>query len=224
MSAVVCCTGTMEPMKSPPTNTTAQRRSRRAILGWSGVGVLVLLGLIALIVNMSDTRPGVSISNSIATGKRPTAPAIPRRVLADAGTSKLPSWYRTSAGRTAPTSGHILVVNVWASWCGPCREETPMLVSIGEEYSADGVQVIGLNPASEDAERDARAFAREFKVNYPLVRVTQREKDAWGVRGFPETFIVGRDGRISAKINGPIDETTAVKLIERELDQHRSAS
>ncbi len=213
----------MAPMESPQPTTPSTGRSRRATIGWLCVGVLVLVGIITLIVSMSDTQPGVAISNSIASGKRPPAPAIPRRVLADAGVPSLPSWYRTAGSRTGAI-GHIVVVNVWASWCGPCREETPMLVSIGEEYAGDGVQVIGLNPASEDAERDARAFAREFHVNYPLVRVTPHEKDAWGVRGFPETFIVGRDGRISAKINGPIDEATAVKLIERELDRPRSGA
>ncbi len=94
-----------------------------------------------------------------------------------------------------------------------------MLIDIGRAYAGDGVHIVGLNPASEDAERDARSFVREFKVDYPIVRVRASEKAAWGVRGFPETFIVGRDGRISAKVNGPIDEPTLVRLLEREINR-----
>lgn len=92
-----------------------------------------------------------------------------------------------------------------------------MLLDVGDAYAGEGVHVVGMNPASEDAERDARAFVREFAVTYPIVRVRESEKDAWGVRGFPETFIVGRDGRIAAKVNGPIDEQSLVRLLDREL-------
>ncbi len=178
-----------------------------------------MVGIVVLVVSLSGTDPGVRIGNAIADGQRPQAPGIPDRTLRGVPVELLPSWYKRTPDGMSGASGKVLVVNFWASWCGPCREETPMLVAIGEEYAVNGVQVIGMNPANEDAERDARDFAREFSVNYPLVRVTGPEKAEWGVRGFPETFIVGRDGRISARVNGPIDEATVVKLVERELEQ-----
>lgn len=101
--------------------------------------------------------------------------------------------------RLADYAGKVLVLDLWATWCPPCREEVPHLVALRQKYAAQGVEVIGLDidPENETPE-EVRAFAQEFGINYKL---------AWGdmelatvlMRGqdtIPQTLVVTRDGRI----------------------------
>jgi cytochrome c biogenesis protein CcmG, thiol:disulfide interchange protein DsbE len=85
--------------------------------------------------------------------------------------------------------GHPVVVNFWASWCIPCREEAPLLERTWRRYKDDGVMFVGVN--IKDAESDARAFIDEFDITYPVVRdLDQRLTRSFGVRGLPETFFI----------------------------------
>jgi cytochrome c biogenesis protein CcmG, thiol:disulfide interchange protein DsbE len=97
--------------------------------------------------------------------------------------------------------GHVTVLNVWASWCVPCRDEAPLLM----ELAADPrIRVIGIN--YKDQPDNARRFLGRF--GNPFVAngadANGRAAIEWGVYGVPETFIVGRDGRIAYKLIGPI--------------------
>jgi cytochrome c biogenesis protein CcmG/thiol:disulfide interchange protein DsbE len=84
---------------------------------------------------------------------------------------------------------HPVVVNFWASWCLPCREEAPLLERTWRRYRDEGVVFLGVN--IKDAESDAKAFVEEFDITYPMVRDLDQELTrAFGVRGLPETFFV----------------------------------
>lgn len=88
--------------------------------------------------------------------------------------------------------GHPVVVNFWASWCVPCREEAPALQAAWEKYESTGVRIVGVNV--QDSEQDAADFVEEFGLTYPIVRDTNLS--LWtklGVRGLPETFFLDRD-------------------------------
>ncbi|MDT0634981.1 TlpA disulfide reductase family protein [Spectribacter hydrogenoxidans] len=102
-------------------------------------------------------------------------------------------------------AGQIRVVNFWATWCKPCREEVPMLVAAQRELADQGVQIIGL--AVDDADTAAR-FARDYDINYPVLADTSavmRVQDQLGAgQGLPVTLVIDRRGRIEARAVGEI--------------------
>lgn len=98
--------------------------------------------------------------------------------------------------------GEVLVVNFWASWCPPCREEIPVLVAAQERLGDRGLQVVGVN--SQDSDADASEFVDEVGgTSFPHV-VDHEGGHAvdWGVFGLPETYVVDRDGVVRAKVTG----------------------
>jgi thiol-disulfide isomerase/thioredoxin len=101
--------------------------------------------------------------------------------------------------KLADYSGKVLVVDLWATWCGPCRQEIPHLVQIAKDYKSKGVEVIGLT--NEDPEMYAetvKKFAEDFNINYPIgwadgpmqIGLTR------GRGAIPQTYIIGRDGKV----------------------------
>jgi len=104
---------------------------------------------------------------------------------------------------SADLTGKVTLVNVWASWCAPCREEHPILMELtGDER----ITIAGLN--YKDTPDNARRFLGQLGNPYDSVGVDAKGRAAidWGVYGVPETFLVGRDGRIAYKHVGPFTE------------------
>ncbi len=100
--------------------------------------------------------------------------------------------------------GTVRVVNFWATWCDPCREESPLLQAAWEKYRARGVVVIGVD--TRDFISDARKFVDRYGLTYPNVYDgSGKLVEPWGVTGFPETFVIDRDGVIVEHIVGAID-------------------
>ena len=105
--------------------------------------------------------------------------------------------------------GRPVVVNFWASWCGPCKKEAPLLESASRRWRSQGVVVLGVD--EEDFASDARRFMRRFGVTYPNVRDGSGDlRDRYGLIGYPETFFIRREGRIVGHIAGPIDEASEI--------------
>lgn len=104
------------------------------------------------------------------------------------------------------------VINVWASWCGPCRSEAPLLREAHAEYG-DRVLFIGVN--IQDAQEPAKEFIEEFGLDFLHFFDPNREVPAeWGGLGVPLTYFVGTDGEILALHNGILDERTLVEGLE----------
>jgi thiol-disulfide isomerase/thioredoxin len=101
--------------------------------------------------------------------------------------------------RLADYAGKVMVVNVWATWCGPCRVEIPHLVELAGEFKQRGVEVIGLT--TEDPAQDVekvREFVKEFKINYP-VGFANGEFALYLMQGrdaIPQAYVIGRGGRV----------------------------
>lgn len=114
----------------------------------------------------------------------------------------------------------VLVVNVWGSWCAPCRREAPVLADASRRYAKRGVAFLGL--LSRDKPATATAFARRFDVTYPSLqdpggRLQLKFADSLPSQGIPTTWIVDREGRVAARVLAEVTEGTLAGLIDDEL-------
>jgi cytochrome c biogenesis protein CcmG, thiol:disulfide interchange protein DsbE len=153
------------------------------------VGVLALVALLAygLSANKTSESPSSSLVNKVA----PT-PTLP--TLDGPGKSSLAA-YR----------GKVVVLNYWASWCDPCREEAPLLQRWQTRLENQGGTVLGIDVL--DVTSDARAFVRKYGLTYPILRDGDGSSQAaYGILAYPESFVIGRDGRIAAARRGVVDD------------------
>ena len=108
--------------------------------------------------------------------------------------------------------GKVLVVDFWATWCGPCRVEIPGFVSLQNRYRDQGLAIIGVS--MDDDPEPVREFYKQFKMNYPVGMGNDELGQLYGgVLGLPTTFLIGRDGRIYAKHTGETD----ISVFEDEI-------
>lgn len=115
-------------------------------------------------------------------------------------------------------AGQVVVVNVWGSWCAPCRAEAPMLADAARDLEDDGVAFLGID--SRDPSRSAaQAFVRRFDLPYPSI-YDQQGQTLLAFRGtlnpnaIPSTVIIDREGRVAASVLGEISRTTLYDLVE----------
>ncbi|MGO3931713.1 DsbE family thiol:disulfide interchange protein [Rhodopseudomonas pseudopalustris] len=116
--------------------------------------------------------------------------------------------------------GKVSVVNVWASWCVPCHDEAPLLTALADDKR---IQIVGIN--YKDKPDNARRFLGRYGNPFVAVGVDPNGRAAieWGVYGVPETFVVGRDGRIAYKLVGPITPDNLDKLLKAEIGKALAA-
>ena len=108
-------------------------------------------------------------------------------------------------GSLADYKGKVVVLNVWASWCDPCREEVPLLQQTHEQIEPKGGLVLGLD--TQDASSKALEFLEERKATFPSLRDRDRSYGReFGVTGYPETFLIDRQGRIAAMRRFPVTQ------------------
>lgn len=129
-------------------------------------------------------------SADIAVGEE--APDAPIERLDGKGTISL-----------ADYRGGWVLVNFWASWCKPCEEESPAIESFARKHRQE-LAVLGIN--SEDNSVDANAFIDRYGLTWDMVKDTGERSDAYGVLGFPESFLVDPNGKLALIQRGPMDE------------------
>jgi cytochrome c biogenesis protein CcmG/thiol:disulfide interchange protein DsbE len=121
---------------------------------------------------------------------------------------------------TADFVGNVTVLNVWASWCIPCRDEAPLLMKLAEDKR---IRLVGIN--YKDTPDNARRFLGRFGNPYVAsgADTNGRAGIEWGVYGVPENFIIGRDGKIAYKLVGPLTDENLQSVMKPEIEKALAA-
>jgi cytochrome c biogenesis protein CcmG, thiol:disulfide interchange protein DsbE len=168
----------------------------RRVLSPVPIAILcVVLALVALLAyGLAQNEPDRSVEDALERGELEQAPAL-----------ELPKLSGGGRGSLADYRGQVVVVNFWASWCEPCREESPMLERWHRRMTGKDGTVLGVDVL--DVTGDAEDFIDEYGLSYPMLKDKDGDAlEAFGVVAYPETFVIDRDGRITAVRRGPVDD------------------
>jgi thiol-disulfide isomerase/thioredoxin len=177
----------MRSQNQPP--KSSWNTTRIGLIG----SAIILVTAIAYTFYQED-RPRLAMSDSASNASLPENVMQASINLLDGQKTKL-----------ADYSGKVLVVDLWATWCGPCRQEIPHLVEIAKEYKSKGVEVIGLtNEDPEIHSQTVKDFSKEFNINYPIGWADEEMQIGimQGRNGIPQTLIIGRDGKVLRHFRG----------------------
>jgi cytochrome c biogenesis protein CcmG/thiol:disulfide interchange protein DsbE len=167
------------------------------------IAAAALVGLLAYGIAAKGTN--TTLDEAIAKGERPPAPLEQLPRLGAAGRASL-----------ADYRGKVVVLNVWASWCPPCRDEVPLLQRTQEKIAPRGGTVLGVD--TQDQSSDALAFLKQHKATFPSLRDRDRSYGhELGVTGYPETFVIDRRGRVAAVRRFPVDQGWLDRQLPRLL-------
>jgi cytochrome c biogenesis protein CcmG, thiol:disulfide interchange protein DsbE len=177
-------------------------KTLRAVAGMALViSLLILVYILALRVASSSSSPA---SAPVASSQGKLAPDF-----------KL-TLFNGEERSLAALRGSVVVINIWASWCGPCRIEAPTLETVWQNYKDRGVAFVGV--AVSDTTDDAKAFIRTFKLTYPNGLDTDAAiARAYRVSAVPETIVVSKDGRVAKLFVGPVEQAKLEALLEQLL-------
>ena len=157
--------------------------------------ICVIVALVALLAyGLSESEPDRDVDRDVASGVRNPAPPLELPRLSGLGAETLEDY-----------KGKVVVLNFWASWCDPCREESPLLQRWHRRMERRQGTVLGVDV--QDVTGDARDFIAEYQLTYPMLRDGEGvTRESFAIIGFPETFVLDRRGRIAAVRRGPVDE------------------
>lgn len=192
--------------QAPASPTEPEPRRHWLGRGLLLAGVAALIGLLAF--GLLSSAPDDTIDQSLADGRPVAAPGFELALLQE---GELPAGLSRDLG-PALADGRVgldelrgvpVVLNFWASWCVPCREEAPLLARSWQRYGPDGVLFVGLN--MQDLTDDAERFMAEFENDYLNVRdPTDAVAREWGVTGIPETFFITPGGEVVSHAIGVV--------------------
>lgn len=166
---------------------------RSATTGLVILAAAALVGLLAY--GLASSGADTTLEAAIAAGERPSAPVDALPVLGE-----------QEEGSLADHRGKVVVLNFWASWCKPCREEMPLLQKTHDRLVRDGAGLV-LGVDSRDNSEDALAFLDEFDIDFPSLRdLDGSYSRRFGGTGYPETFVIDGEGRIVALRRFPVDQ------------------
>jgi cytochrome c biogenesis protein CcmG/thiol:disulfide interchange protein DsbE len=192
-------------------NEAANLRRRRIIVA---TPLVIFLALAALFLfRLGDGDPS-TLPSALIGHPAPQTPLPPVAGLEHDG-MPLPGL------DPAKFKGAVTIVNVWASWCVPCRDEAPMLMQLAQDSR---IHLVGIN-YKDDAE-NARRFLGRFGNPYAAAGADQNGRAGieWGVYGVPENFVVGRDGRIAYKLVGPITDGNYDTVLKPQIEKALAGS
>jgi cytochrome c biogenesis protein CcmG, thiol:disulfide interchange protein DsbE len=169
------------------------------------VGVLGAALVALLVYGVVARHDDTSLDSAVKKGQLPTAPGA---------SVALPTLDGSSSQTLAALRGKVVVLNFWASWCGPCESEAPVLERAQKKLSPAGGTVLGVT-YKDDAD-SSRDFMRKHKLSYPSLRDDRLNlAPKYGTTALPETFVLDKRGRIVALSRGVVNESFLTNAIER---------
>src|SRR5271163_1222515 len=192
---------------NPPAPTPSSRATRSPLV------LVVVAFVVALMLYFGYhevRRPGAASAPQIAQST--VAPDFSLESL-DGKTMRLSDF-----------RGKAVLLNFWATWCGPCKIEMPWFVDLQNQYRSQGLQIVGV--AMDDASKeDISKFAKDMGVNYPILIGKESVGDQYGgVPALPESFLISRDGKIVDKIIGLRGKADIEEAIKKALDTQAAKS
>lgn len=172
----------------------------------------IILGLVigATVIWSAMTKPASSVSEHVP-GVQPgdLAPAFTLQTL-DGDSITL-----------SDLRGHPILLNMWASWCGPCKYEMPTIQKVYEEFKDRGLVVLALNLTKKDNLTSVISFVEAYGLTFPILLDSDgKVEEAYQLRGLPSTFFIDRDGIIqSVVIGGPMPEDVVRTRVEGLVEQ-----
>ena len=198
----------VEPDEQKPEPDQALANAPRSLFGRI-LAIGASVAFIALLTyGLLAAAPDDSIDQDLADGRPAVAPGFELPLLQEGNVpaplaSRIESASADGSLSLDEVQGSPVVLNFWASWCVPCREEAPLLARGWDRWGPKGVVFLGLN--MQDLTDDAGGFLVEFENTYPNVRdQTDEVADEWGVTGIPETFFLAADGRVVNHVIGVV--------------------
>jgi cytochrome c biogenesis protein CcmG/thiol:disulfide interchange protein DsbE len=191
--------------------STATSSRRRSVLVF--IPLVVFLGLAALFLIRLGAGD-ISRIPSVLIGHPAPATVLPGVAGLERNGKPVPGLEVDSF------RGAVSVLNIWASWCVPCRDEAPLLLTLARDQR---VRILGIN--YKDSPENARRFLARYGNPYIAngADLNGRASIEWGVYGVPETFVIGRDGRIAYKLIGPIEPNNLDRVLKPEIEKALAA-
>src|ERR1700682_4205329 len=165
----------------------------------------IIFGALVAAVAIATLIPHESNSGGeiVPIAKRKNMPGISMRDL------------NGSAWTLSDHRGKPVLINLWASWCGPCREETPGLVRLANDYGSRGLAVAGI--AVDDGDRAAREFVRSFHISYPVLFPEGPSPYVSAMSALPTTFLVDKQGKMAKVYVGAVSQREVRADVDRLL-------
>lgn len=165
------------------------------------------IGILAAAVGMI-----IFASQDWTDGEGPAKPASSRTAMPDLALPKLGggSW------KLSEHRGQVVLVNFWATWCPPCRQETPGLIDLAHHYSPRGLVIAGVS-LDEGGAAPVQSFVHEFNVPYTILVPPPDSPYVAGIQSLPTSILIDRTGRVAKTYMGAVREATLAKDVERLL-------
>ncbi|MEO6726687.1 MAG: TlpA disulfide reductase family protein [Blastocatellia bacterium] len=222
---------------SPQSSNSGWTLTRIGLIG----SAILLIAVIASGLYKKNREESVITSDGTRTAKStPLAPANrPSSIITtqpntpssstELAATVMQAGFKTLDGKTkklSDYSGKVLIVDLWATWCGPCRQEIPHLIEMARDYKSKGVEVVGLtteDPASQGDQ--VKQFSQQFKINYAVGFADAQMAGGLmnGRNGIPQTIIIGRDGKVKKHFVG-FSAAISVPQMKAALDEAVSAT
>jgi len=173
--------------------STSRRRRTLVAVAALGLAALGIAGYLATTRRAGDARPARALAPGFALTTLEGAPL-----------------------RLEALRGQVVLIDFWATWCEPCRDEIPALIELARVYGPRGVQLVGIS--MDDSDAPVRAFQRELQINYPVALGDAELGERFGgVLGLPVKFLIDRDGRIAGRYDGPVAPATLEDALQALL-------
>jgi len=207
-------------------------------IGLVGSAILLIAAIASALYKKDESVITSDIPNTAQMRQaQPQAPNRPSIITqpaaappsAEMAATVMQAGFKTIDGKTkklSDYSGKVLIVDLWATWCGPCRQEIPHLIELAKDYKSKGVEVVGLtNEDPEQFGEMVKDFSKQFKINYPVGFADPQMTVGLmnGRNGIPQTIIIGRDGKVKKHFVG-FSAPISVPQMKAALDEALSAS